>query len=296
MALHGRGASSNWTMGRPMIPNGRNATHKGPPAVGAVGLITLLLCALASPPSSFTTQASEHPRGLPSVDRHDIERAIFDATNRQRMGRGLQLVAWEEDLAEIAHSYSRRLVGQYRLEHRDASGQGPSERVARQHRRLIGLVGENLAAFSGDWPEGAQDLAQEVVTGWMRSPGHRRNILRSDYTHMGVGLRSEGSELRITQLFAATQSYLVDDLPRRLRRGDSLSLQFEGPGRPEGVRLQPLGSSRLGERRQGPSFHDPASWIVDGPPGHYRLRFYFRQTAQRFSVIDGPAVEVVSSP
>lgn len=223
-----------------------------------------------------------------------VERAILDATNRQRMRRGLQPIAWEGDLTRIARDYSRQLVGRHRLEHRDASGKGPSDRVAQQHRRLVGLVGENLAAFSGDWPEDPVDLADELVEGWMQSPGHRRNLLRQDYTHLGVGLWTAGSELRATQLFAAVHTYLVADLPLSIRRGDSLSLQFESGTAPEGVSLQPLGSSRLRERRQGPTFQDPAGWTLDAAPGLYRLRFYFRRTAQRFSVIDGPAVQVVS--
>lgn len=256
----------------------------------------LSLLSLIFLPSPAVAQTGDRPSSfLTEETREHIERAVLDATNRQRMRRGLQPVVWEGGLADIARGYSRQLVGQYRLEHQDASGMGPSERVAQQHRRLVGLVGENLAAFSGDWPGDPKDLADELVKGWMQSPGHRRNLLRQDYTHLGVGLWTEGPELRATQLFASVQVYLADDLPQRLQRGEILSLSFEGEA-PEGVSLQPLGTSRTGERRQGPSFQDPARWNVDAPPGTYRLRFYFRRTAQRFSVIDGPAVHVVATP
>ena len=40
-------------------------------------------------------------------------------------------------------------------------------------------VGENIAA--------GYMTAQEVVDGWMNSPGHRENILNPNYTEIGVG-------------------------------------------------------------------------------------------------------------
>ena len=40
-------------------------------------------------------------------------------------------------------------------------------------------MGENIAA--------GKNTASKVVQQWMNSPGHRANILRSDYTELGVG-------------------------------------------------------------------------------------------------------------
>ena len=39
--------------------------------------------------------------------------------------------------------------------------------------------GENIAA--------GQRTPQEVVNAWMNSQGHRKNIMKSEYTHIGVG-------------------------------------------------------------------------------------------------------------
>jgi uncharacterized protein YkwD len=39
--------------------------------------------------------------------------------------------------------------------------------------------GENIAA--------GQATPKEVVDAWMASPGHKANILREEFTHMGVG-------------------------------------------------------------------------------------------------------------
>jgi uncharacterized protein YkwD len=55
-------------------------------------------------------------------------------------------------------------------------------------------VAENIAA--------GQRTAEEVVRGWMESPGHRANILDRDLTQIGVG-RAEGGSYDVywTQVF-----------------------------------------------------------------------------------------------
>ena len=43
--------------------------------------------------------------------------------------------------------------------------------------------GENLA-----WSSGNYSTPENIVDGWMNSPGHRDNILNSKWTHIGVGV------------------------------------------------------------------------------------------------------------
>ncbi|MCZ9338405.1 CAP domain-containing protein, partial [Streptomyces sp. TRM76130] len=41
-----------------------------------------------------------------------------------------------------------------------------------------------------------------VVEGWMNSPGHRANILKAEFTHIGIGLAGGGrAGTYWTQLF-----------------------------------------------------------------------------------------------
>ena len=44
-------------------------------------------------------------------------------------------------------------------------------------------LGENLA-----WRSGAAATPAHIVEAWMRSPGHRRNILDGGFREIGVGL------------------------------------------------------------------------------------------------------------
>jgi uncharacterized protein YkwD len=65
------------------------------------------------------------------------------------------------------------------FEHQDLSGQSPADRVRASgyHEKL---VGENIAY-------GPQSV-EEVVKGWLASPGHCQNIMDPRFAQMGLGL------------------------------------------------------------------------------------------------------------
>ena len=59
--------------------------------------------------------------------------------------------------------------------------------------------GENIFAASGM----SSVSAEYVVEQWMASQGHRENILRDGFTHMCIGVASQGEEIYVVQLFGA---------------------------------------------------------------------------------------------
>jgi uncharacterized protein YkwD len=83
------------------------------------------------------------------------------------------------------------------LSHEDTDGRRPSDRAD-----LLGIrdwrdIGENIA-----WLRGFEDPAQHVVQNWMRSPGHRENILRAGYKESAIGIAaSADGSLYFTQVF-----------------------------------------------------------------------------------------------
>ena len=59
--------------------------------------------------------------------------------------------------------------------------------VADEFKINSGALGENIAA--------GHKTPEKVVAEWMKSPGHKKNILSSSYTHIGVGYyKKSGSE------------------------------------------------------------------------------------------------------
>lgn len=66
--------------------------------------------------------------------------------------------------------------------------------LAECHVKFI-RAGENIAY-------GTDYTPQDVVAAWMKSPGHRKNILNPDFTHIGIGYaKGERSRIYWAQMF-----------------------------------------------------------------------------------------------
>jgi len=90
-------------------------------------------------------------------------------------------------LADVAYGHASDMAAHNYFEHEDLAGRSPADRV-----RAVGyrekLVGENIAygAMSAD----------EVVQGWLDSPGHCENIMDARFAEMGVAFAAGQSAKR----------------------------------------------------------------------------------------------------
>jgi uncharacterized protein YkwD len=88
-------------------------------------------------------------------------------------------VALSGTLAGVALRHATDMAEKNYFEHVDPSGQSPADRV-----RAVGysekLVGENIAY--------GPKSVDEVVQGWLDSPGHCENIMDPRFAEMGIGL------------------------------------------------------------------------------------------------------------
>lgn len=106
-----------------------------------------------------------------------MARVIFDRVNAEREARGLEPVAWNEDLAQIARDWSADMAERGVLEHQDV-------REVLTGDTLTGFtgLGENIFTASGPVPAGVAHV------GWMRSDDHRVNVLNPGWDRLGVGV------------------------------------------------------------------------------------------------------------
>lgn len=125
----------------------------------------------------------------------DMESAIRQQINQIRQDRGLEALAANEDLAQVARSYSRQMAENNFFSHTGVDGSDVGQRV-KAAGIVYWIVGENLFT-STNIPE----PVPVAVDGWMDSPGHRENILRPEYRETGIGIWREGNTYYITQLF-----------------------------------------------------------------------------------------------
>ncbi len=154
---------------------------------------------LGGPVPMFVTKVGEDqtqklnlPDDLTLAADAVAERQMFELVNDERAGAGLPALAWDPRLVPVARQHSEEMFRLKYFAHESPVTGSPFDRL-----KSAGIeysrAGENLA------------YAQSVTVahrGLMDSPGHRENILRPEFTRIGIGVISAGPYGRMfTQLF-----------------------------------------------------------------------------------------------
>ncbi|GAA2319192.1 CAP domain-containing protein [Streptomyces violaceusniger] len=120
---------------------------------------------------------------------------VIALTNAERAAARLAPLAPDPRLTAAAQAHSDDMVARDFYSHTGPEGHQPWDRARAAGATHRG-IGENIAC--------GQRSPEEVMRGWMNSPGHRANILKPDFTHIGVG-HATGSRAGTywTQVFGA---------------------------------------------------------------------------------------------
>ncbi|HEY9294516.1 MAG TPA: CAP domain-containing protein [Microlunatus sp.] len=102
---------------------------------------------------------------------HEYEMSVARLTNHERTSRGLVKLTWGSCLDRYAEAQAKWMAKHQNLQHQNL-------------RPILGncdmnLVGENIAV--------GYPTAKAVTRAWMKSPGHRENILKKQYRRYGLG-------------------------------------------------------------------------------------------------------------
>ncbi|MCL7429591.1 CAP domain-containing protein [Streptomyces sp. YS415] len=152
-----------------------------------------LACAPARSGDVYWTAVWARP--FTAVELARTATRVVELTNRERAGAGLAPLAVDPVLTTAAQAHSADMVARAFYSHTCPDGSRPWDRAAAAGSRRRS-IGENIAC--------GQRSPAEVVRGWMNSPGHRANILKRDFTHIGVGFAGGGEAGTYwTQLFGA---------------------------------------------------------------------------------------------
>jgi len=103
-------------------------------------------------------------------------------------------------LNDAAAAHARDMVKKKFFDHRGSDGSQPKDRVLRTGYKSR-LTGENIAM--------GPESAEEVIEGWLDSPGHCANIMDPRFQDIGVGLASgkKRGEIYWVQTFGAPRSW-----------------------------------------------------------------------------------------
>lgn len=142
--------------------------------------------------SADERQQLQLPDDLALAPDPEAERQLFDLVNQERVARGLRPLQLDPRLVPVARGHAEEMFRLKYFGHVSPVTGTPFDRLGRAGIRYL-RAGENLA------------YAQSVAVahrGLMESPGHRENILRPEFTHLGVGVISAGLYGRMfVQLF-----------------------------------------------------------------------------------------------
>jgi len=120
------------------------------------------------------------------------ERQLFDLVNEERTQRAFAALAWDERLVPVARAHSEEMFRLKYFSHDSPVTGSPFDRI-KGAGMTYSRAGENLAFAQ------SVSVAHRAL---MDSPGHRENILRPEFTRIGIGVISAGPYGRMfTQLF-----------------------------------------------------------------------------------------------
>ena len=110
--------------------------------------------------------------------RNESERELFDLLNKERSENELPELKWDDALFKAARKHALLMLDLNIMEHQLPGEPGLDERLTNAGARFT-YIAENIA------------LGKDSMTihdGWMRSPGHRANILNPRITAVGIAV------------------------------------------------------------------------------------------------------------
>jgi len=151
-----------------------------------LGFLPLALVLIVPTTASAAPNACAAANSAPTeVSADQLEHTVLCLVNRERTSRGLSRLRSNRRLERAARGHSRHMVDRKFFSHDSPGGASLLERVRKRgYNSPRGTtVGENIA-----WGSGSYATPAGIVESWMRSPGHRANILHRSFREIGVGV------------------------------------------------------------------------------------------------------------
>jgi uncharacterized protein YkwD len=150
--------------------------------------------------ATTTTKAAPRPTAAPTTagapagnetTAQKLTGDLFDRLNAERAARGLAALKWDGDLAQLAADWSAHMASTGNFSHRDLGAAGSLPGMSK-----FSALGENIA-----WVEGYPNMGNQLHVGWMKSEGHRANMLQRGFDSVGIAVVCSGGRAWATQNF-----------------------------------------------------------------------------------------------
>lgn len=184
------------------------------PSLAAVRVVATLTALILATPAVqaretyvqlATRLLDQPPNG--AVVRTDLESLVLRATNSYRAQ--LKLPALKPAAAVLkfaARAHAMDLLAQQGMGHVSSGGQDFESRIRALNKGQMFLapMAENAARLR-DSSLGDAKKAQALVTQWIKSSGHRKNMVNRTYVTMAVGVVSLGDDVYAVQIFSGPE-------------------------------------------------------------------------------------------
>jgi len=138
----------------------------------------------------------------------DLEKQMLDLVNKERVEVGLAPLKMDAKLVDVARLKSQDMIDKNYFSHTSPTYGDPFA-MMKDYGVEYSMAGENLAGNS------SLPGAHEAL---MNSPGHRANILKPEFTHVGIGVVKGGPYgMMITQMFIKSRSEGSASLPVKVQ-------------------------------------------------------------------------------
>jgi uncharacterized protein YkwD len=166
------------------------AVRKGPGLAIVLALAALLAPATAGArPAAVQSGACADTALKPTRGNlADVRAAVLCLHNAERARHGLPLLRENPRLRRAADRHSEHMVSARYFDHTSPGGSTMVDRIRRTgytSGARAWSLGENIA-----WGSGSLATAAQIHRSWMRSAGHRANILQRSFREIGIGIET----------------------------------------------------------------------------------------------------------
>ncbi|MBB6691009.1 hypothetical protein H7B90_06285 [Cohnella xylanilytica] len=102
---------------------------------------------------------------------------MLQLVNQARSSAGLQALTLDDSLSKAAMAKAQDMYNNNYFDHQSPTYGSPFD-MMKSFGITFNYAGENIAK--------GQSSPTEVMNQWMNSPGHRANILNSNFTRIGI--------------------------------------------------------------------------------------------------------------
>jgi len=168
-----------------------------------IALSTLVLASgymTAANPDNSSAKQTVRPQRSSLVTSQakisNLEKSVFTQINQYRAKKGLTQLNLNEKISQQARIHSQDM----------ATGKVPFSHQGFEQRVMAISLKYSSAAENVAYNTGYSNPANEAVSGWLKSPGHLKN-LQGKYNLTGVGVATnDKGEVYLTQIFLNTST------------------------------------------------------------------------------------------